>query len=95
MVVHRSDRTGRPARRARAHVLAESRTCIVCGHGDADSTDHIVPLARGGDTSVDNQGPCHHEPCPTCGRRCNREKGTHTLAELAEQRRTSVDWCGL
>lgn len=92
MATKRSDRTGRPARRARANTLAESRHCIVCGHDDSDSVDHIVPLDRGGSPDAENLGPCHHEPCPTCHRRCNRDKGTHLLSELAEQTRTSVDW---
>lgn len=73
-------------------MLAESRACIVCGHGDSDSVDHIIPLVRGGSPEADNMGPCHHEPCPTCGQQCNRVKGTRTLDELLPDLRTSVDW---
>ncbi len=85
-------RTGRPARTARAQVLAASRICLVCGHDGSDSTDHIIPLDRGGDSSVNNQAPCHHLPCPTCAQRCNRAKGTKLLSEMKQSLRTSEHW---
>jgi predicted kinase len=72
----RRGRRGRPWRRARQQVLAASRTCWICGHGGADSADHVTPLVDGGDAlDPDNLAPAHYRPCPTCGRRCNTAKG--------------------
>lgn len=72
----RKGRKGRPYRRWQATVLARSRVCWICGHDGADSADHIVPLTRGGaPTDPDNGAPAHHQPCPTCGRRCNSSRG--------------------
>lgn len=80
-------------RRARADVLAESDVCIICGHRGADSVDHIIPVQLRPDLIADrdNLGPAHHEPCPTCARRCNNEKGTRSLSEVATFV-TSRDW---
>lgn len=70
-------RSTRPYKRWRRAVLARSTVCWICGHGGADSADHITPLALGGALlDPDNGAPAHHEPCPTCGRRCNAARGT-------------------
>jgi hypothetical protein len=67
--------------------------CIICGHRGADSTDHIIPVQLRPDlvNDRDNQGPAHHEPCPTCARRCNAEKGVRPLSEVTGLV-TSRDW---
>lgn len=81
----RQGRGGRPWRRARAQVLARSTVCWVCGHDGADSADHVTPLALGGDPlDLDNLAPAHHEPCPTCGRRCNAARGARPGRGVAE-----------
>lgn len=86
-------RTTRRFRRQRARLLAESDICALCGHGGADSADHVV--ARSVDPALaedeDNLQPMHHEPCPTCGRRCQRDKADRPMAEVA-QLKTSRDW---
>ena len=64
--------------------------CWLCGHAGADAADHVVPLARGGADTVDNLRPAHHDvACETCGRRCNREKGTRLIAPVM-RRSTSL-----
>ncbi|WP_405799295.1 HNH endonuclease [Streptomyces sp. NBC_01506] len=89
----RTDLTSYDYRKARARVLAESDTCIVCAHGQADAVDHIQPVARGGaKADPDNLAPIHGvKGCPTCGRKCNNEKADKSLAAVT-QLATSRDW---
>jgi 5-methylcytosine-specific restriction endonuclease McrA len=86
-------RSTRPFRRMRQQTLAESDICIVCGHRASDSVDHIVPIAIAPELAEDpaNLGPCHNEPCPTCARRCNNEKGIRSLSEVTALV-TTRDW---
>ncbi len=64
-------------------ILGTSDVCHICGHPGSDAVDHVVALARGGsDTDPDNLAPSHHRPCPTCGRRCNLEKGDREWAPI-------------
>lgn len=57
--------------------------CWLCGHLGADAADHKVPLAQGGSDTVDNLAPAHHlEPCPTCGKKCNRLKSGKLIAPV-------------
>ena len=79
-------RSGRPFRRNRATVLQASTLCWLCGHDGADSVDHLIPRALCIAThrydllnAVSNLAPAHHHPCPTCGIRCNRKRGTGTV----------------
>lgn len=88
----RSELGNRAYRRMRAQVLRESDVCIVCGHGGSDTADHIVPVSKGG-ARMDptNLAPIHGvDGCPTCGRKCNNEKGDRPLTAVTL--RTSVDW---
>ncbi len=72
----RRGRDGRPWRRRRKAVLEASDVCWICGHAGADSVDHLEPLSRDGDPlDLDNLAPAHHQPCPTCRRRCNASRG--------------------
>ncbi|MFG2172747.1 HNH endonuclease [Streptomyces niveus] len=89
----RADLTSYNYRQARARVLAESDTCIVCGHTGADAVDHIQPVTKGGATTdPDNRAPIHGvKGCPTCGRKCNNEKGDKPLSAVT-QLATSRDW---
>lgn len=86
-------RSTRTFRRMRSDILSDSDICIICGHRGADSVDHIVPIDTAPELAEDpdNMGPAHHEPCPTCGRRCNRDKGTRPLEEVTNLV-TSRDW---
>ncbi|OKK06428.1 hypothetical protein AMK26_10425 [Streptomyces sp. CB03234] len=89
----RADLTSYAYRKARARVLAESDVCIMCGHGQADATDHVIPVSKGGaQTDPDNLAPIHGvDGCPVCGRKCNNDKGNKSLAELTRLV-TSRDW---
>jgi hypothetical protein len=77
---------GRPYRRARAVMFAlYGRTCHLCGHGGATDADLIVPFAVNPNQRVDprNYRPAHGvRGCPTCGRRCNQERGTRPVGEV-------------
>ena len=76
-------------------MLAQSTVCHLCGHGGADSVDHLTPLWLLKQLGADpedptNLAPAHGvEPCPTCRVRCNLVKG----GSLAPRRRvTSRTW---
>jgi 5-methylcytosine-specific restriction endonuclease McrA len=76
----------------RAIFATKGDVCWICGHPGADAIDHVQPLAPVAgdpielarrDTDPDNLRPAHHDtPCPTCGERCNRAKGTKTIAPI-------------
>ncbi|EXG80027.1 HNH endonuclease [Cryptosporangium arvum] len=69
-------------KRARAYVLKHSRTCWICGHGGADSVDHIVPMALGGaPLDFANLAPAHM--------RCNSRKGKKPIVTKLK---TSQNW---
>lgn len=84
-----TERMGGRKRQARnARILAASDVCHICGHGGADAVDHVVPLhprAGGmqGTEDAANLRPAHHDTsCPTCGRKCNREKANKAWAPI-------------
>lgn len=86
----RTDLTEYTYRKARARFLAEQDVCHLCGHAGADTVDHVIPVSKGADPADrDNWLPAHGvNGCPTCGRRCNSEKGDRQAAAF----RTSRDW---
>lgn len=69
-------------RKQRDRILAASTTCHICGHDQADSVDHLTPVARDGTDHDTNLAPAHLRPCPTCGQRCNLRKGTREHAPV-------------
>lgn len=74
-------------------ILLHNPSCIWCGHGQCDAVDHILAAARGGTSELSNLAPIHGVAgCPTCGRKCNSEKGDKDVSERPE--RTSRDWYG-
>ena len=67
-------RHSRPPSVSKAGVLRRDRhTCGYCGAA-ATTIDHVLPRARGGKTTWDN--------CVAACARCNRRKGSKTLAEI-------------
>lgn len=52
---------------------SQGTVCHLCGHGGADSADHVIPRSEDPDKTYDasNLRPVHHKPCPACGIRCN------------------------
>ncbi|EPD56366.1 HNH endonuclease [Streptomyces sp. HGB0020] len=93
MATNRDELTSYEYRQMRARILAASDVCIVCGHGAADTTDHVHPVSKGGARlDPDNLAPIHGVAgCPVCLRKCNSEKGDRPLADVV-QLKTSVDW---
>jgi hypothetical protein len=71
--------TTRPARRAKAAMFAAlGRTCWICGHPGATDADLIVPRSIAPRQPVHPRAyrPAHGvRGCPTCGRKCNQERG--------------------
>lgn len=57
--------------------------CHICGHGDADSIDHLVPLSQWGNQPYDARlsRPAHGVAgCPTCRVKCNSSRGNRDFA---------------
>jgi hypothetical protein len=92
-VADRSELTSYEFRQMRARLLAHSDVCIMCGHAGSQAADHVIPVARGGARlDPDNLAPIHGtDGCPTCGRKCNNDKGDKLLSEV-KRLVTSVDW---
>jgi hypothetical protein len=90
-VADRGELTSYASRQLRARRLAESDTCHWCGHREADATDHLIPVSKGGARlDPDNLAPIHGVAgCPTCGRKCNNEKSDRIGGTRLA---TSVDW---
>lgn len=86
-------RCTRKFRDMRAKILATSTICAYCGHDGSDSVDHVEPKHLRPDLAEveENLVPAHNFPCPTCGQRCNRVKGTKSLTD-ATFLRTSQNW---
>jgi len=80
--------SGRKRQERNRRILAACDVCHICGHEGADAVDHVVPLnprpgSPVGNESPDNLRPAHHDvECPTCGRRCNREKSNKAWAPI-------------
>lgn len=58
-------------------------TCHLCGHGQAHTADHLVPLAMWSNQPYDARlsRPAHGiEGCPTCKLKCNSSRGHRRLA---------------
>jgi hypothetical protein len=86
-------RKGRPYRTARQQMFEMYGTlCWICGHGGATDADHLVPISVDSEQPVDPHGmrPAHGvNGCPTCGRKCNQERGTRAVASMY---RPALDW---
>ena len=93
-MAHKPWHRGYRYRRARAITLAQSTICWLCGHDGADTVDHVLSPMRGGDWyDLDNLRPAHGvRGCPVCERKCNRAKGTKTVAEMGPRSRRSRAW---
>lgn len=89
---HKRMSGGARQKRNRKVFAEKGDVCWICGHPGSDSIDHVLPLApvkddpvelERRDTDMDNLRPAHHDvACPTCGERCNRSKGTRTIAPI-------------
>lgn len=40
--------------------------CWLCGGGEADTIDHLIPLSEGGDDHIDNLRPAHGKKSKHC-----------------------------
>ncbi|MER8042720.1 HNH endonuclease signature motif containing protein [Streptomyces sp. NPDC094032] len=87
----RTDLTEYGYRKARARFLGDNDVCHLCGHPQADTVDHVVPVSKGtvDPSDQDNWLPAHGvNGCPTCGRKCNGEKSDRAAPRLTNSR----DW---
>lgn len=88
---HHKRMSGSKRQARNRRILAASDVCHICGHPGSDAVDHVTALARAKDdddarrldTDPTNLLPAHHDvACPTCGRRCNREKAGKAWAPI-------------
>lgn len=87
-------RDSAPYRKARREMFATyGDICHICGHAGAVEADHLVPISRQPEQEIDAHAmrPAHgaNGPCPTCGRKCNTERGNRAIRRSV---RTSQDW---
>lgn len=80
----RRHRSGRPYRRAKSQMHDNyGYLCHLCGHGGAIEADHLTPVAIDPHQPLSPHlmRPAHgnNAPCPTCGRKCNAERGTKPI----------------
>ena len=99
MSQHHKRLNGFARQKRNRRILAVSDVCHICGHEGSDAVDHVVALSRAKDavearqldTDPSNLKPAHHDvACPTCGRRCNREKAAKAWAPII-RRSTSLE----
>lgn len=61
--------------------------CHLCQHDGADSADHLQPRSARPELMyvVSNGRPVHHQPCPSCGVRCNIKRSDKPLPVAPER----------
>lgn len=92
--VPRSWRSGPKATRWKREAYAMwGRTCHICGHGNADSIDHLVPLSVWGNQPYDPRisRPAHGVAgCPTCHVKCNSSRGNRLLGNAIRDYKPAI-----
>lgn len=53
-------------------------SCWLCGYGEADTIDHIIPISNGGDDSIDNLRPAHGKKTKYCVGNYSRKRPIYT-----------------
>jgi len=69
-------------------------TCHLCGHEQAHTADHLVPLSTWGNQPYDPRlsRPAHGiEGCPTCYVKCNSSRGNRALAIQIANYRPAIE----
>jgi hypothetical protein len=64
--------------------------CWLCGGGEADTIDHLVPLSEGGDDHLDNLRPAHGRKSQSCVGNYSRKRPAYT-GEKPRNRNESSD----
>lgn len=52
--------------------------CWLCGGGEADTIDHVLPLSHGGDDDIDNLRPAHGKKSASCVGNYSRKRPAYT-----------------
>jgi hypothetical protein len=52
--------------------------CWLCGGGEADTIDHVIPLSDGGDDDIDNLRPAHGRKSASCVGNYSRKRPAYT-----------------
>jgi len=58
--------------------------CWLCGGGGADTIDHIIPVADGGDDSLDNLRPAHGRKSKQCTGNFSRKRNQEWESKPAQ-----------
>jgi hypothetical protein len=52
--------------------------CWLCGGGEADTIDHVIPLSDGGDDDIENLRPAHGKKSASCVGNYSRKRPAYT-----------------
>lgn len=52
--------------------------CWLCGGGEADTIDHVIPLSNGGDDDINNLRPAHGRKSSSCVGNYSRKRPAYT-----------------
>lgn len=64
--------------------------CWLCGGGEADTIDHVIPLSDGGDDHIDNLRPAHGRKSASCVGNYSRKRPSFT-GEIPKVKQSSND----
>jgi len=76
-----------PTQRTRGEKLQKLRqrvfaaygdTCWLCGGGEADTIDHVIPLSDGGDDDIENLRPAHGKKSSSCVGNYSRKRPAYS-----------------
>ena len=56
--------------------------CWLCGGGEADTIDHLIPLSDGGDDHIDNLRPAHGKKSKHCVGNFSRKRPSYPGEQL-------------
>jgi hypothetical protein len=59
--------------------------CWLCGGGEADTIDHLLPLSEGGDDSIDNLRPAHGRKSESCPGNYSRRRSQAPIRKSVPQ----------
>ena len=66
--------------------------CWICGQPDADSADHVIPVAQGGTDDPDNLRAAHHVNPPHCNRLRGDRSVEYARQTLARTAPPATEW---
>jgi hypothetical protein len=69
--------------------------CWLCGGGEADTIDHVIPLSDGGDDDIDNLRPAHGRKSASCVGNYSRKRPAYTGEKPRNRNESSAEPDGI